>query len=884
MDLAKTQLLSLVTKGITTALGIVQSIIIVRLLSPAEFGLVGLVMSIGSVIGVSQHLGIVDGAIREIAVRTKKKDVATIMWASHIVRQMVTIPLSIILFFVAPLIANKYGHTEIAPYIQIFAAALILQGLQDVWGATLTGMKRFVPLYIIQIITATINIAVFGLLTWRYGISGFFWAIVVTTAVMVALLAADTIRSLRGRASIPTLGELRSVARQIIRIGVYTYLARIFFVVWQRLPLLVLGAALAAEELGYLNISMTFGSKLTIIAMALSEVNLSWMSSLYVSDKKQFAQAATRNMHRVLVLMLSLTLVLLFFTPEILRYVIGAEYLPAQPIILLMTAAFFLYALVDISTSSIFVPADNPRQRAIAFGVLTAVSGVLLAWILVEQPNVLLAAYAMVASAIVSFVLTTVLARRYNVNIAPPALWVLLVMLASSVVWLFTEPALGWRIGIFVAVSGYVLWEARRLNLLPHAAKLIGGRTGYKLSTKRTNEQVTHYPVICFAGAFYDVTNWTNRQHIMTRVSETHSVLYVEPRVWIFRYVFTNLTKPLTILKYFWKIVWWEKKTENLYIISQWNLLPGSREYAWISAFNHFLNRFCVLTKAWWLGFKQPTVWIYDTEASEYLSAFPNSKVLYDCVDDHAAQAGVNRNSRRVEEEEAAILQRADIVTATSKKLYALKRKHNSNTHLVLNAGDVDAYLDPQPAPQTLEDRLRSIKQKGSVLGSVGAVDSYKLDFDLLTKAAKSNPAWQFVFIGRPIVSRKRTIPKQLRTMSNVHFIGAVAREHVPALVHLFDVCLIPYKRSRYNEASFPLKFWEFMATGKPIVVSGTPELKTYGPLITYVKNTREFTEAIKKALVDPKRGSSERVALAIKHGWNNRVGQLLRLLKNIDL
>lgn len=229
MDLARTQFMSLATKAITTVLGIAQSIIIVRILTPAEFGLVGLVMSIGSVIGVSQHLGIVDGAIREIAVRSKKKDIANIVWASHIVRQIVTIPLSLILFGIAPIIAAKYGYPQITPYIRIFAVSLIFQGLQDVWGATLTGIKRFVSLYVIQIITATINIAVFGYLTWQYGVNGFFWAVVITTAIMVVMLAGDSLRALRSLFAVPKLADLRLVARQVIRIGLYTYVARIFF-------------------------------------------------------------------------------------------------------------------------------------------------------------------------------------------------------------------------------------------------------------------------------------------------------------------------------------------------------------------------------------------------------------------------------------------------------------------------------------------------------------------------------------------------------------------------------------------------------------------------------------------------------------------------------
>jgi Polysaccharide biosynthesis protein. len=143
MDLGRTQALSLATKAVTTALGLIQSLIVIRLLGPANFGLVGLVMSIGGVIGVSQHLGIVDGAIREIAVLKKKSEIAKVFWVSHIVRQVVTIPLSLALILLSGVIATRiYGRPEITLFLQIFAAALILQGLQDVLGASLTGLKK----------------------------------------------------------------------------------------------------------------------------------------------------------------------------------------------------------------------------------------------------------------------------------------------------------------------------------------------------------------------------------------------------------------------------------------------------------------------------------------------------------------------------------------------------------------------------------------------------------------------------------------------------------------------------------------------------------------------------------------------------------------------
>lgn len=879
MDLAKIQDLSLVTKAVTLGLGVIQSIVVVRLLTQGEFGLVGLVMSIGSVIGVSQHLGIVDGAIREIAVLKNRREVGKVFWVSHIARQAVTIPLSVGLFLLASFIAVKfYKRPDIVPYIQIFALSLILQGLQDVLGATLTGIKKFVQLYVGQIVTAVINIGVFSYFTWRWNIAGFFWAVIVTTSIMVVLYMVMIARDLRGDLALPTWQDIRLYGKRVMRVGFYMYLSRIFFVVWQRLPLLLLGALISADELGELNLSLTFGGKLTIVAMALSEVNLSWMSSLYARERKEFERAVTHNMHRVLVIMLLFTLALVFFTPEILQYVIKG-YAGAQPLILVMTLAFFLYALTDIGTSSVFVPADKPRYRAITYGVMTAVTALCI--YLWRTSGGFGAALSVLLGAVINYVLVLWISKRtFSINLVTLRLGGFLLALAAAIGWLMASPPLVWRVIVFLLFTGYMFYEAHKHALLPaFVSTLIGKHTTPEATVTFDLSQLT---IICFAGSAYDSLAWTNRQHIMSRVSKTYPVLYVEPRVWLVRYIWLHWYKPLFLLRFIKRLCWYEKVNDTLFIKAQWNLIPGSREVRLISALNHYLNRWHLLLIAWKLGFlKDPqAVWIYDTEANEYLSAFPKATVLYDCVDDHAAQAGVDRNSAKVIEEEKQIMRRATVVTVTSRHLFTIKKHQHQNIHLVLNAGNVELFLKPTPMHLETKAFQRLLAIPSPIIGSVGTIDSYKMDWVLVEQVARQRPDWQFVFIGTPLMGKSKKDVRRLRKMKNIHFLGSVKQEDVPAFVRLFDVFTIPYKASKYNEASFPLKFWEFMATGKPIIISGVPELKMYKPMVHYVKSHRDMISAIAASLLAPHDGAADRIAEAKHHTWEKRTQTLLKLLE----
>lgn len=869
MNLGKIQLLSISTKAVTTILGIVQSIIIIRVLSPTEYGITGLVMSIGGVIGVSQHLGIVDGAIREIAVRNKKDEIGKVFWVSHLARQMVTIPLSLILVLLAGVIATKiYHRPEIIPFIQIFAGALILQGLQDVLGATLTGMKKFVQLYAIQIITATVNIAVFGFLTWKYHVEGFFWSIIITTLIMVVCIGVIVGKELGDHLAFPSLAEIKKYGKNLLHISIYMYISRIFYVIWQRLPILILGGIITGDQLGYLNISLTFGSKLIIIAAALSEVNLSWMSTLFATSMKKFLEVAEHTMHRVLLLLSLITTTLLFFIPEILHIIIRKPaYYPSTPYIIIMTIGFFLYSLTDIGTSTLFVPANKPRLRAITFGILTAIAALVSA-AAIRLPNAItIAVIGMGASAVIAYIFMIITAyRTLKIHLVPLRIASLLAVLGFVTAFLYTNPSLQFRIAAYIVVLAYIVSEAY-YHLV--AANAVAVATTSK------------HRIICFAGALYDQPTWTNRQHIMARLSKNHPVFYVEPRVWVVRYILEHITKPKQLGRFFLRLVKYEKKSEHLYVTAQWNLIPGSREFKMISSFNHWFNKRRIKKTAQSLGFldAKTVLWLYDTESAEYLSVFPGAAIVYDCVDNHASQAGVNRNAKRVHEEERAILKRADLVTVTSKHLFKLKRKHAKRTELVLNAGDVTLYEEPisKKAAKLAKQALGNIAHP--IIGSVGALDSYKYDFNLLVRSAEKHPEWNFVFAGAPIVDKKTPELKRLTKLPNVHMIGSVPREHVPAYVAHFDICVIPYNNNEYNRSSFPLKFWEFMATGKPIVVTGVPELAAYEPLIGYANSQKSFDLAIEKQLKNPESKMNDRKKLAHQHTYDQRVKQLEKLM-----
>lgn len=377
--------------------------------------------------------------------------------------------------------------------------------------------------------------------------------------------------------------------------------------------------------------------------------------------------------------------------------------------------------------------------------------------------------------------------------------------------------------------------------------------------------------IICFAGAAYDIPYWTNRQEIMTLISKKHRVLYVEPRIFI-----------LTILKDIFKnprkFFSGEKKNENFYVIGQINYLPFSRKFFLFNFINQKINEFFVKKAARKYGFAGPVIWIYDTEACYYLGKLNEKFIFYDCVDKHESQGGVERNREKIKNEEQNILKKAKVVATTSNALFKEKIKENPNTFLVRNVGDYKNFNPEAILNLEIKEDMKNIPHP--IAGFVGAIDTYKINLDLIVKTALENPKISFVLIGKSFIEQGGG--HNLNRTKNIYFLGPRPQKEIPSYVKTFDVCLIPYQENEYNEYSFPLKFFDYMATGKPIIVSGLPELLEFKDLIEIVKTPLEFSSALKKVLLK-ERGDKrqKRIEIASKNTWETRTQKLLEILEN---
>ena len=238
----------------------------------------------------------------------------------------------------------------------------------------------------------------------------------------------------------------------------------------------------------------------------------------------------------------------------------------------------------------------------------------------------------------------------------------------------------------------------------------------------------------------------------------------------------------------------------------------------------------------------------------------PNTVVVYDCMDAYASFANAGRPARELEQE---VVTGADIVVCSSEHLRNSMRRYGCDSILVRNGVTV-SHFEKRP-------ELLAFKRRRPTAGYWGATAEWT-DIELLIHAARQLPDVDFVIVGEVM----RIDVSELTKLPNVRMIGEVPYSALPAYLHGFDVCILPYRVCEYALASDPMKVWEYMSGGKPVVAVRLPEIKRLHDLITLTSTRAEFVEGIRKGVAENDPVLRERrIAYARENSWESRAAQL---------
>jgi glycosyltransferase involved in cell wall biosynthesis len=216
---------------------------------------------------------------------------------------------------------------------------------------------------------------------------------------------------------------------------------------------------------------------------------------------------------------------------------------------------------------------------------------------------------------------------------------------------------------------------------------------------------------------------------------------------------------------------------------------------------------------------------------------------------------------------EPKLIKKSDLVICNSNDFVKSAKKYNSNSFYIGNG--VDLELFNSDLLHDIPERLKLIEKP--IIGYVGALNSLRLDLNLMIQIASARPEYNFVLIGE---EDKEFSESVLHEMKNVHFYGKIDKKNIPSYVSHFDVCINPQLLNEITIGNFPLKIVEYLAMGKPVVAKSTNTMKEVFTGYTYLADDSvEFADLISKALSENNFSLHlERISFAKGFSWEKVV------------
>jgi glycosyltransferase involved in cell wall biosynthesis len=238
-------------------------------------------------------------------------------------------------------------------------------------------------------------------------------------------------------------------------------------------------------------------------------------------------------------------------------------------------------------------------------------------------------------------------------------------------------------------------------------------------------------------------------------------------------------------------------------------------------------------------------------------------RVIYDCMDEWDGFPGFGRLAAHAEDR---LVQSCDLLVVTANRLLEKWRRYDRPTVLARNGVDFDFYQERYQPNKML------LGTKHPIVGYFGAIADW-FDLELMVEVARRRPDLTFVFLGGVF----EVDVTELRNLSNVQVLGQQPYETMPQYLYNFDVCVIPFKINNTTQATDPVKVYEYLSSGKPVVSVDLSELSSFRELLYVARDRDHFVEQLDKAVAEDDPAIRERRRkFAAENNWGRRYDAIM--------
>ncbi|MEF7556887.1 glycosyltransferase [Bacillus thuringiensis] len=262
--------------------------------------------------------------------------------------------------------------------------------------------------------------------------------------------------------------------------------------------------------------------------------------------------------------------------------------------------------------------------------------------------------------------------------------------------------------------------------------------------------------------------------------------------------------------------------------------------------------------------FREVDLLYFDNGLQNYLLDFISyKKSVFRMADKNS---GFSNSTKALEKAETKLSQSVDRVLYTAHTLEdhvnSLKPK---DTLYFPNGVNLAHFLEKKEQPV----EYKSIDKP--IIVYVGAIEEW-FDFNLFNEMAKRMSDFAFVVIGPDKLAKQ-----YINEIENVHILGRRSYDQLPAYLQHANVGIIPFNVKEYAhllDYVNPLKLYEYMVSGIPVVSSKWKELELINSPAQLAENLDQFIDAIKEVARDMDK--EKYISFAKQHSWTSRVDNLL--------
>jgi glycosyltransferase involved in cell wall biosynthesis len=371
--------------------------------------------------------------------------------------------------------------------------------------------------------------------------------------------------------------------------------------------------------------------------------------------------------------------------------------------------------------------------------------------------------------------------------------------------------------------------------------------------------------IICLATHYWDERRF-RKQEFMGRFARTNRVLYVEPSFSMARLPEPHLR---TVAGNRFLVPRVKRCCANLHVLTpprglpRWTAAPVEHvNYRWFARI--------VANAAAELGLRDAILWIYRPAFADVLASIPHRRLVFDLVDDLAAYGGAGS---QVERQVLRLVRSSDLLVVTAKPLLERYGPEARRVEQVANGFRRELFA-PTGADRQVPNDLAGLPRP--ILGFVGTIFAF-LDFELLERVARSHTDKSLVLLG-PVEASAAAALTELARLPNVHHIPGRPQTEIPRYVEAFDVCLNVFREGRVTKSINPLKVYEYLAMGRPVVSTPMQALRmeSAGTAIVFAGDATAFCAAIDRCLSPAVQAdTAARRLAAAPYSWERLFAQL---------